>query len=71
MATPKISLLEEKPMKAFKCEMCTETTKKNKFSWISWFTGQEITICRDCAYKESFGSKNVNKNKKQRILEKK
>ena len=70
MAVPKISLLEKKPHLAYKCQMCTEMTKRNKFSWISWFTGQKITICRDCAYKESFGTKNVNKNKKQGILEK-
>ena len=71
MATPEISLLEEKPRLAYKCQMCLETTRKNKFTWKSWFTGREIIICRECAYKESFGTKNVNKNKKQRILEKK
>jgi len=71
MATPKISLLEEKPRIGYKCQMCLETTRKNKFTWKSWFTGKEIIICRECAYKEKFGTKNINKNKKQRILEKK
>ena len=57
MAVPKISLLEEKPPISYKCQMCGEETRKNKFSWKSWFTGMEIVICRECAYKEKFGTK--------------
>jgi hypothetical protein len=71
MAVPEISLLEEKPRVAYKCKMCTETTRKNKFLWISWFTKDELIICRDCAYREKFGTKNMKKAKKDRILEQK
>ena len=71
MGTPRISLLEEKPQTMYQCQMCTETTKKNKFSWKSWFTGIEIIICRECAYKEQFGTKNMKKAKQKRILEEK
>tara|TARA_R100000781_G_scaffold109714_1_gene74808 strand:+ start:153 stop:380 length:228 start_codon:yes stop_codon:yes gene_type:complete len=71
MAVPKILLLEEKPFQVYTCQMCSESTKKNKFSWKSWFTGKEIIICRDCAYKESFGTKNLKKFKQERILEEK
>ena len=71
MATPKISLLEEKPRIAYKCQMCLETTRKNKFTWTSWFTGNEIIICRECAYKESYGTKKMKKAKTNRILEEK
>jgi|TARA_R100000501_G_C2560683_1_gene71467 ribosome-binding protein aMBF1 (putative translation factor) len=71
MAIPKISLLEEKPPISYVCHMCGERTRKGKFSWKSWFTGDEIAICRECAYKERFGTKNMKKAKKERILEQK
>jgi len=71
MAVPKISLLEKKPPISYKCQMCGEGTRKNKFSWKSWFTGMEIVICRECAYKEKFGTKKIKQAKKKRILEQK
>ena len=69
MAIPKISLLEKKPLAVYKCQMCGGVTRKNKFLWKSWFTDTEIVICRDCAYKEKYGTKNVKKAKKERLLE--
>ena len=69
MAVPKISLLEKKPLMSYECEMCGAKTRKNKFSWKSWFTGNELVICSECAYKESFGTKKIIKAKKERILE--
>ena len=71
MATPIIFLLEEKPLMFYVCQMCGERTRKNKFSWKSWFTDNELVICRECAYKEKFGTKNMKKAKTERILEKK
>ena len=71
MGTPKISLLEERPLMPYVCQMCKEGSRKNKFSWKSWFTGDEIVICRECAYRESYGTKNIKKAKKERILEQK
>jgi hypothetical protein len=71
LGAPKISLLEKKPLIFYLCEMCRERTRKNKFSWKSWFTGNEIVICRECAYRESFGTKKMNKAKSNRILEEK
>ena len=71
MGVPKISLLQEKPLAVYKCQMCQEATRKNKFFWKSWFTGNEIIICRECAYKEKFGTKKMKKAKKDRILEEK
>ena len=71
MGVPKISLLQEKPPMVYRCKMCQEVTKKNKFSWKSWFTGDEIVIWRECAYKEIYGTKNMKKAKKNRILEEK
>ena len=71
MAAPKISLLEENPPMYYLCEMCGERTRKNKFSWKSWFTGSEIIICRDCAYKESYGTKGMKDAKGKRLLEEK
>ena len=71
MAIPKISLLAEKPKMVYECQMCKERTRRNKFSWKSWFTGKEIVICRECAYRENIGTKKVKKAKKERILEEK
>jgi len=71
MGVPKISLLEEKPIQMYECEMCGERTRKNKFSWKSWFTGKELVICRECAYKEKYGTRNMKKAKANRILEEK
>ena len=70
MAVPKISLLEKKPRVAYKCQMCKTMTRQNKFLWKSWFTGDELIICRDCAYKEKFGTKNMKQAKKDDKLEK-
>ena len=71
MAVQRISLLEEEPREIYECQMCKGRTRKNKFLWKSWFTGDEIVICRECAYREKFGTKKVKKAKKERILEKK
>tara|TARA_R100001530_G_C4181458_1_gene119535 strand:+ start:120 stop:335 length:216 start_codon:yes stop_codon:yes gene_type:complete len=71
MAVPKISLFEEKPKAAYQCQMCKETTRKNKFLWKSWFTGDELIICRECAYREKYGIKKIKQAKKERILEEK
>ena len=51
--------------------MCGEKTRKNKFSWESHLAKKKIIICRECAYKERFGTKKMKKAKKERILEKK
>jgi predicted nucleic acid-binding Zn ribbon protein len=71
MGIPKISLLEEKPQMFYDCQMCGEKTRKNKFSWVSWFTDDKLVICRECAYRERFGTRNMKKAKKERILEQK
>lgn len=71
MAVPIISLLEEKPSQMYRCEMCGAATRKSKFSFTSYFTRDTIIICRECAYREKFGTKKMNKAKKERILEKK
>ena len=71
MAVPKISLLEKSPMMIYQCQICGERTRRNKFLWKSWFTGNELVICRECAYKEKYGTKKMKKAKKDRILEEK
>ena len=71
MARPTIKLLQKKPLEHYKCDMCGGVTRKNKFSWESWFTREKIMICRDCAYRERFGSKKVKKAKKEGLLEEK
>ena len=55
----------------YKCQRCGEVTKKNKFVWKSWFSDDETIICRECAYKESYGSKGIKHAKGKRLLEEK
>ena len=55
----------------YECQMCGETTTKNSFTWKSWFTGKELVICRECAYRERYGTKKMKKAKTNRILEEK
>ena len=71
MAMSRIHLLEEKPRLMYECQMCKENTRKNKFSWEGWFGDSKLVICRECAYREAFGTKKRQKAKKERILEKK
>ena len=71
MPVPQIYLLEKKPLMVYRCGMCKKAVRQNKFLWVSWFTKDEIVICRDCAYKETFGTKKMNKAKKENRLEEK
>ena len=71
MGAPTIKLLQENPFDPYECGMCRERTRRNKFSWKSWFTKAELIICRECAYKERYGTKKIKKAKKERILEQK
>ena len=59
------------PRYKYECDMCGEITRKNKFSWESYFSGRKITICRECAYKERYGTVKSKIAKKERILEQK
>ena len=71
MAVPSIKLLEKKPFEPYECGMCRGVTKKNKFTWKSWFTGDELLICRECAYRESYGTIGMKTAKQKRLLEEK
>ena len=71
MGAPTITLLEENPSSIYECDMCKDRGKKNKFFWKSSLTGAELFICRECAYRETYGTKKMRKAKKQRALEEK
>jgi len=71
MGTPFIKLLEKKPLEPYACGMCGKVSKKNKFSWKSWFTRNELLICRECAYKEFYGTTGMKTAKQKRLLEEK
>ena len=71
MAISLIKLLQEKPLEPYECGMCGKVSRKNKFSWQSWFTGDKLTICKECAYKESYGTKGMKTAKQKRLLEEK
>ena len=71
MATPRIYLLEANPKAGYNCQMCRMVTRRSKFFWKGLMTGDELTICRECAYKEEFGTKGMKQAKKDRVLEQK
>ena len=61
------------PKQKFKCEMCGSYafTKPYHLEFIS-FVGTENTkmsTCRKCSYKEMFGSKNIGKAMKEKLIE--
>ena len=54
----------------FKCGRCCERIiSKSRYLWIGMITKDETYICRDCAYREAYGSKNSSKAKKERLLD--
>ena len=71
MAVPVIKLHQKKPFEPYKCGMCQDISRKNKFLWTSFFTDNELFICRECAYKETYGTKGMKRAKKERLLEQK
>ena len=71
MAISLIKLLQKKPLEPYDCGMCRKVSRKNKFSWQSWFTGNELLICRECAYRETYGTIGMKTAKQKRLLEEK
>ena len=71
MAVPTIKLLEKTPLEPYECGMCRKVSRKNKFSWKSWFTDDKLLICRECAYRETYGTIGMKTAKQKRLLEKK
>ena len=71
MAVPVIKLHQEQPFESYKCGMCRDVSRKSKFSWTSYFTEKELFICRECAYREKYGTKKMKQAKKKRLLEQK
>ena len=71
MAGALIVLLKENPLEPYECGMCIKVSRKNKFLWESWFTDDELLICRECAYKESYGTIGMKTAKQKRLLEEK
>ena len=71
MAVSIIKLLEEKPLEPYGCGMCGKVSRKNKFLWKSWFTDDKLLICRECAYRETYGIIGMKTAKQKRLLEEK
>ena len=51
--------------------MCRKVSRKNKFVWKSWFTDDKLLICRECAYRETYGTIGMKTAKQKRLLEEK
>ena len=71
MAVPVIKLHQKQPFEPYECGMCRSVTRRSKFFWKSYFTEDELFICRECAYKEKYGTKGMKQAKKERLLEQK
>tara|TARA_R100000501_G_C2558827_1_gene70347 strand:- start:169 stop:396 length:228 start_codon:yes stop_codon:yes gene_type:complete len=71
MAVPGTKLHQEKPSEPYKCGMCQDVSRKSKFLWKSYLNENELFICRECAYKEKYGTKGMKQAKKERLLEQK
>ena len=71
MAVPVIKLHQEQPFEPYTCGMCGDVSRRNKFLWKSYFTEEELFICRECAYRERYGTKEMKQAKKERLLEQK
>ena len=65
-----IALLKKKPLHPYACDICQIVSRKSKFFWKSYFTGDELNICRECAYREWYGTKGMILAKKENLLEK-
>ena len=53
-----------------RCEMCGVSSNSLRFLWVGMLSGAEVKICRECAYKEEFGTKKRRVNKKNKVIEK-
>ncbi len=54
----------------FECGRCKQRIiEKPRYLWTGMITKDETYICRDCAYKEAYGSKNSRKAKKEKLLD--
>ena len=54
----------------FECGRCKERIiEKPRYLWTGMITKDETYICRDCAYREAYGSKNSRKAKKEKLLD--
>ena len=71
MALQGIKIHQDQPSEPYKCGMCQDVSRRNKFLWRSYLTGNELFICRECAYKETYGTKGMKQAKKERLLEQK
>ena len=62
--------MENKVLPHFICGRCKkQIVNKPRYRWIGIITNQELYICRDCAYKETYGTKNASKAKKEKWIE--
>ena len=50
--------------------MCKRTESSLRYQLIGMITGDRLEICRECAYREAFGSKGRNAKKKEKVLDK-
>ena len=58
----------------FTCQLCnkqanTKQFKYKPYQYIEDHIPQTLTVCRECVYKESFGTKRYRKKMKEKALE--
>ena len=58
-----------------RCEMCSDTKVGPRWIFrfaqmVSDYIAEELKICRKCVYRETYGTKTMNKAKKYKLLDK-
>ena len=62
--------LETKKHRYYKCGSCDRfKVGKPRFKWIGTMNDSKLLICRDCAYREAYGTKFRSRAKKEKWLE--
>ena len=49
--------------------MCGKSANSLRYQWVGMLTGDKLTVCRECAYRESFGTKTYRRMKKEKVLD--
>ena len=51
------------------CESCRKSGPDIWFNWKTFIEEKDVHVCRECAYREAYGSKTKRKHMKEKTLE--
>ena len=53
----------------FKCEMCGKSALTYQYKLPMMLTDKVMTVCGNCAYRETYGTRNMKKAMKEGLIE--